>query len=91
MPIILEYLTTSIWGLLIILGIVLAVCLLCYIASKAKYKVHTSGKKIEVLPAEELPKQNTLKKWGLCLASFLSIWLFISYYYYLSMNVTEFL
>lgn len=56
-----KILTTSVWVLLTVLGIVLAVCLLCYIASKAKYKVHISGTKIEVLPAEELPKQNTTK------------------------------
>lgn len=54
-----EILTTSVWALLIVLGIILAVCLLCYIAGKTKYKVHISGTKIEVLPAEELPKQNT--------------------------------
>lgn len=56
-----EILTTSVWVLLTVLGIILAVCLLCYIASRAKYKVHISGTKIEVLPAEELPKQNTQK------------------------------
>ena len=54
-----EILTTSVWVLLVVLGIILAVCLLCYIAEKAKYKVHISGTKIEVLPAEELPKQST--------------------------------